>query len=547
MGKAAASLPDPSRSMAVLVGVSDYRTLDPLPLVQNNLASMQRMLTDKDSWGLPPENCIIVPNPARPADVIEPIEAAATAAKDALLVYYAGHGFKDFDNGALCLSLQESKPGFGYTAVYYDWLKSPIVRSGAPRKIVILDCCFGAQAFPAMADSGSSVADQAEVEGTFLIAAAGATELAMADDGHGHTGFTGELLRLVETGVEQGPPLLDLITCFNQLVRRLRAKSRPLPQQRTFNSAGNIALARNRAHARKTATSTKKPQGKGLGLVGSDVLDKLEDTAPLARQLKTAPAAAAKRLISLRTHGQAEGLAKAIRYVVDSPSLNAVRVAMHCQSRSGTDISYALFAEMAWGSPSRIPEFLGDMRNLRWGKAAGLLLASLALTPDTTRHVAEESLRRSGMADYVGRITSRGVQEDVPILARLIYSLGMTGRHSDWIRLRHRLPKDVSAERPQAFPLSRPEPPPPLLLPADVGWKNLSPEMAEEFSRVAAAMLGSRVGLPGELGEALRRIALQKPKDEDLATLFTIEPRRLEHRPMQPLVELMRRISASGG
>ncbi|MGW3728858.1 hypothetical protein ACWDPP_27770, partial [Streptomyces sp. NPDC000851] len=85
--------------------MSDYRTLDSLPLVQNNLASMQRMLTDKDSWGLPPENCIIIPNPARPADVIEPIEAAAAAAKDALLVYYAGHGFKDFDNGALCLSL----------------------------------------------------------------------------------------------------------------------------------------------------------------------------------------------------------------------------------------------------------------------------------------------------------------------------------------------------------------------------------------------------------------------------------------------------------
>jgi hypothetical protein len=71
--------------------------------------------------------------------------------------------------------------------------------------------------------------------------------------------------------------------------------------------------------------------------------------------------------------------------------------------------------------------------------------------------------------------------------------------------------------------------------------------MPEEFSRVAAGLLGSRVTLPGELGEALLRIALQKPKEEDLATLFTIEPRRLEHRPLQPLVELMRRIAALGG
>lgn len=411
---------------------------------------------------------------------------------------------------------------------------------------MILDCCFGARAFPAMADSGSSVADQAEVEGTFLIAAAGETELAMADDGQGHTAFTGELLRLIETGVEQGPPFLDLTTCFNQLVRRLRAKSRPLPQQRTFNFAGNIALARNRAHARKAVASRKGPEGKKLQLVQRDVLEKLGDTTPLARQMTTAPATA-KRLISLRTHGHTEGLAKAIRYVVDRPSPNAARVAMHCQSRNGADVSYALFAEMAWGFPTRIPEFLGEMRNLRWGKAAGLLLASLALAPDATRHLAEESLRRSGMADYAGRITSGGVQEDVPVLARLIYSLGMTGRHSDWDRLRRLLPKGVRAEKPEAFPLSRPEAPSPLLLPAGVGWRDLPSGMPEEFSRVAAGLLGSRVTLPGELGEALLRIALQKPKEEDLATLFTIEPRRLEHRPLQPLVELMRRIAALGG
>lgn len=533
--------------MAVLVGVSDYLTLDPLPLVLNNLASMQRMLTDKESWGLPLENCIVVPNPARPADVIEPIEAAAGAAKDALLIYYAGHGFKDFDNGALCLSLPDSRPGLGYTAVYYDWLKSPIVRSGAPRRIVILDCCFAARAFPAMSDSGSSVADQAEVEGTFLIAAAGETEEAKADDGEGHTGFTGELLRLVESGVEQGPPLLDLTTCFNQLVRRLRAKSRPLPQQRTFNSAGNIALAWNKAHVPKTVASRRKPQDKKLGLVHGNVVEKLNDTEPLARQLKATPAATAKRLVSLRTNGRAEALAKAIRYIVDSPSLDAVRVAMHCQSRSGTEISYALFAEMAWGSPTRIPEFLGKMWDLRWGKAAGLLLASLALAPDTSRHLAEESLRHNDMAAYAGRITFQGVQDDVPVLARLIYALGMTGRHSDWTRLRLLLPESVRAQKPEAFPLSKPEPPPPLLLPANVGWKDLPPGMAEEFSRVATTVLGSRVSLPDELREAVLRIALQRPQDEDLATLFTIERARLEHRPLQPLVELMRRAASSGG
>ncbi|MFD8320883.1 caspase family protein [Kitasatospora purpeofusca] len=241
------SLPDAARSRAVLIGVDDFTYLTELPAVRNNLEALSALLTSSASWSLSSEHCTVIRNPSSAAEVVDAVTEAALEATDALLVYYAGHGLKDPYNGALCLSLVGSQSGAGYTAVYYDWVRREISRSPAALRIVILDCCFGASAFPAMADAGTSVADQAAVEGTYLISAAGATDEALAEDGEGYTAFTGEMLRLIEQGVPGGLPLLDLDTIFNRLVFEMRAKSRPLPQQRVSNSAGRLAIAYNAA------------------------------------------------------------------------------------------------------------------------------------------------------------------------------------------------------------------------------------------------------------------------------------------------------------
>jgi hypothetical protein len=245
--------PAADQSRAVLIGVSGYTRMEPLTAVRNNLPALSEMLTSRISWGLAPEHCRIVSDPRTSEDIVEAVADAAREATDALLIYFSGHGFKDPDSGALCLAHAGSRPAAGYTAVYYDWLRNELRHSRARRRIVLLDCCFAASAFPAMTDPGTSLADQAAVEGTYLIAAAGASREALAEDGGGYTAFTGALLRVLREGLEDGPENLDLDTVFSRLELELRAASRPQPHRRVFDSPGRLSLARNAARSTQDA------------------------------------------------------------------------------------------------------------------------------------------------------------------------------------------------------------------------------------------------------------------------------------------------------
>jgi hypothetical protein len=92
-----------------------------------------------------------------------------------------------------------------------------------------------------------SVAEDAAIEGTYLIAAAGETQVAVSGDENGFTVFTGELVRLIRDGVpDNAREFIDLDTVFTHLRSSLRAKARPLPHRRVRNSLGGLTLAKNK-------------------------------------------------------------------------------------------------------------------------------------------------------------------------------------------------------------------------------------------------------------------------------------------------------------
>ncbi|MFI2346670.1 caspase family protein [Streptomyces sp. NPDC019443] len=240
-------LPDPDQSRAVLVGVSNYVAMPKLPNVANNVEALRYSLTGAASWNLPFRHCVAVHDPRNTDELVDPILESANAATDTLLVYYAGHGTKGPNRGELRLTSTNSRPNAPYTATLYDDIRDILLASPAARRIVILDCCYAARALGAMADSTESIAEDALIEGTYLIAATGETQIAKADGENGFTAFTAELIHLLRNGVQDSSQaLLDLDTTFNQLVRSLRAKSLPVPQRRVRNSPGNLAIAWNR-------------------------------------------------------------------------------------------------------------------------------------------------------------------------------------------------------------------------------------------------------------------------------------------------------------
>ncbi|MFI8997332.1 glycine betaine ABC transporter substrate-binding protein [Streptomyces sp. NPDC053542] len=243
-----ALLPDASRSRAVLIGTSRYTHLADLPAVANNLTTLAAVLRGPASWQLAEEHCTVIADPGDWTEVLHAVRQAAEEATDTLLVYFAGHGLLEETRGDLFLGLPHSQQGRSYTGVPYSALRDVILTGRPQRHVVILDCCFSGRALGTMSGPGV-IADHAEIEGSYLLAASPETSFALAPEGETYTAFTGELLKLLEEGVPDGPELLDLDTVYTSLRAALNAKGRPLPQKRDRNTAGRLALSRNAARA----------------------------------------------------------------------------------------------------------------------------------------------------------------------------------------------------------------------------------------------------------------------------------------------------------
>ncbi|MFB7407336.1 caspase domain-containing protein [Streptomyces sp. NPDC056202] len=248
-------LPDPGASRAVLIGTSRYDHLERLPAVSNNLTALADLLSGPLSLRMPTPHVTVVENPPDPATVMNPLRQAAAEATDTLLVYYAGHGLID-PHDALALALPHTHPGRVETSLAYDWLRQILLDSPAQRHIVLLDCCYSGRALGRMSAS-QGLADQAAVEGTFLLAASAETRTALAPVGDTHTAFTGALLETLRHGIPGGPPLLDLETIYRHLRLTLEARAHPVPQARNRNTGARLALGRNHADLPTTPVTTE--------------------------------------------------------------------------------------------------------------------------------------------------------------------------------------------------------------------------------------------------------------------------------------------------
>lgn len=239
------ALPDPSRSRVVLIGASRFtdEELPDLPAVRNNLDGLAASLRGAG-------RCTVVADPESPVALVDPIHDAASEAEDTLIIYYAGHGLVHPRTLGLLLAVVGSAPGRSHTAVPYDQVRECLVDSPAARKVVILDCCYSGRALGGMADPTTAVADEATVEGTYLLASAPPNKQALSPPGERYTSFTGALLTLLNEGIPDGPQHLQLNLIYRHVRDALRRAALPEPQLRAANTAGELALVRNPWHRR---------------------------------------------------------------------------------------------------------------------------------------------------------------------------------------------------------------------------------------------------------------------------------------------------------
>ncbi|MFJ8016103.1 caspase family protein [Streptomyces sp. NPDC096339] len=237
-------LPDPGSSRVVLVGVSDYEHLEPLPAVAHSLLDLTEALRSPRLWGVPAHHSAMLHNPAGPEEVLDAVRAAAADARDTLLLYYAGHGLPDPFSGELNLTLPGSAPEKQETLLAYEWLRRPLMASRARRRIVILDSCYSGRILPRTL-TDQRLADKAGIEGVFLMTASASHREALSPPGLRHTAFSGELLSILRSGIPDAGPTLDLRTIFAELDHRLTRSSLPRPQSNNRNTASSLGLVWN--------------------------------------------------------------------------------------------------------------------------------------------------------------------------------------------------------------------------------------------------------------------------------------------------------------
>src|ERR1700733_8880504 len=250
--RALAGAPDPRQSSCVLIGVSDYGKLRELPAVRENLALLSEVLTDHETWGIPPERLHTIAYPQSADAIREAISAAARDAPDRLLVYFAGHVLYDKKDGLL-LALPEATGKDRSQTVPWQQLAEVIRNADSHRRIVWLDCCYAGLALPDKKDP-PDLLEVAEVEGTYLLAASQKYEEAKCPDGEGCTAFTGELVNALRDGIAPGPPtqeFLSLNSLHQQVRSALRKKHLPEPNRHDPDNIGQLPHFHNNMTRRR--------------------------------------------------------------------------------------------------------------------------------------------------------------------------------------------------------------------------------------------------------------------------------------------------------
>jgi hypothetical protein len=258
-------LPDPSRSRVVLIGTSIYDdpSLGSLLQVRNNIDELRVVLTHPEFGGLAPTNVRVMQDPRKPVPVCRAMYEAAAQAEDLLLIYYAGHGLLDLDDPDLHLALQGSQRQYKrYTALSVREIKRVFQTTRATNRVLILDCCFSGRALEqVMGDLDVPLGD-IDIDGVYVLASTSPNQPAVAPLEDRYTAFTGALLKILQTGAPDGPPLLPLRLIGDTLIRTLARTDLPSPQQKIVNTVADLALVRNRAAGAPIATPQPRLTGK---------------------------------------------------------------------------------------------------------------------------------------------------------------------------------------------------------------------------------------------------------------------------------------------
>ncbi len=210
-----------ARKIALLIGVDDYGTgLKSLRCPTNGVAAMRSVLRNPEIGGFDQVVTLMDPDVGEMRSRICEIFAHLQK-EDLVLFYFTGHGIKDMSGDFYLTTTQSElfesgRPNAG-TTVEAHFLKRELSNSWAERKVVILDCCFGAafaDGFLAMSDDSVDIASHFGGKGWCVMTSSTSSRYALEQEGESLSVYTRYLIEGLKTG-GAAPDGQDFISAQN--------------------------------------------------------------------------------------------------------------------------------------------------------------------------------------------------------------------------------------------------------------------------------------------------------------------------------------------
>ncbi|MEL6262687.1 MAG: SUMF1/EgtB/PvdO family nonheme iron enzyme [Cyanobacteria bacterium J06626_6] len=195
------------RKIALLIGVGEYGTgLKSLQCPLNGVEAMEAVLASSEIGKFDEVVALTNPNVGEMRSRISETFAQLTK-QDLILFYFTGHGLKNMTGDFYLTTSQtelfpSGRPNAG-TAVEADFLRRELSNARAERKVVILDCCFGAafaDGFLTMNDSSIDIEAQLGGKGWCVLTASTSARYALEKEGETLSVYTRYLVEGLKTG-----------------------------------------------------------------------------------------------------------------------------------------------------------------------------------------------------------------------------------------------------------------------------------------------------------------------------------------------------------
>ena len=228
---------NPDKTLAILIGVSEFIDFQPIKPAVNNVSEFKRVLEDPKIFGVPSDQVKTIVNETSDEikkQIILHTNEAQKKGIQSLLIYFAGHGYRRSDRSYFLTGTNTEKLMVnedGSTGINFEFLKNRIRKSRIPQCIFLLDACYSG-----LAVQGEEKMQDLTVKGTYTLTSSDSQEVSYFDTDGTHTLFTGELLEILKSGVDNGKEMVSLSDLYAELSRNTRKKNPKMsPQQMVSN------------------------------------------------------------------------------------------------------------------------------------------------------------------------------------------------------------------------------------------------------------------------------------------------------------------------